>query len=256
MHGSQLSATIQKQLRCPVCRATLDAVGEHFVCTDAACGSRFPVVNGVPILINERTSVFSIDDFVLRRDTTFQAQPGRSHRLFHRLIDFLPGGSNSVVTKRNYAQFGDALLHDTPAPRVLIVGGSILGEGMDQLAANPRFEFVATDVSHGPLTALICDAHDIPFADETFDGVIAQAVLEHVVDPVRCVEEIHRVLKKRGIVYAETPFMVQVHMGRCMTSRDSRIQDIAGCFANSARSAAGRSMGRGRPSHGRISTSS
>jgi hypothetical protein len=28
------------------------------------------------------------------------------------------------------------------------------------------------------------------------------------------VEEIHRVLKKQGLVYAETPFMQQVHMGR------------------------------------------
>ncbi len=41
---------------------------------------------------------------------------------------------------------------------------------------------------------LICDAHDIPFADRSFDGVIVQAVLEHVVDPFRCCEEIHRVL--------------------------------------------------------------
>jgi len=73
---------------------------------------------------------------------------------------------------------------------------------------------VATDVSFGPLTVLVCDAHDIPFEDETFDGVIVQAVLEHVVDPYRCVEEIYRVLKQRGLVYAETPFMQQVHMGR------------------------------------------
>jgi SAM-dependent methyltransferase len=69
-------------------------------------------------------------------------------------------------------------------------------------------------VSFGERTRLICDAHDIPFQDGSFDGVIAQAVLEHVVDPYRCVEEIHRVLKKKGMVYAETPFMQQVHGGR------------------------------------------
>ena len=61
---------------------------------------------------------------------------------------------------------------------------------------------------------LICDAHDIPFADGSFDAVIAQAVLEHVVDPHRCVAEIHRVLNAQGVVYAETPFMQQVHAGR------------------------------------------
>jgi SAM-dependent methyltransferase len=69
-------------------------------------------------------------------------------------------------------------------------------------------------VTFGSLTSLICDAHDIPFADGCFDGVIVQAVLEHVMDPGRCVEEIHRVLGDNGLVYAETPFIQQIHMGR------------------------------------------
>lgn len=50
--------------------------------------------------------------------------------------------------------------------------------------------------------------------DETFDGVVIQAVLEHVADPYRCVAEIHRVLAANGVVYAETPFMQPVHAGR------------------------------------------
>ena len=61
---------------------------------------------------------------------------------------------------------------------------------------------------------MICDAHCLPFEDNSFDGVIIQAVLEHVVDPWRCVEEIYRVLKEDGLVYAETPFIQQVHGGR------------------------------------------
>jgi len=55
--------------------------------------------------------------------------------------------------------------------------------------------------------------HDLPFADASFDAAILQAVLEHVADPYRCVEEIHRVLRPAGLVYAETPFMQQVHGG-------------------------------------------
>jgi SAM-dependent methyltransferase len=187
---------------------------EHFVCTRSACGGRFPVVGGVPILINEQASVFSTNDFILQRNTTFNLQPTFSERLLQGLLRCLPDISNPVGTSLHYAKFGDSLLALTSTPRVLIVGGSILGQGMETLAARPGFEFVAADVSHGPLTAVICDAHDIPFEDETFDGVIVQAVLEHVVDPHRCVTEIHRVLKPRGCVYAETPFMQQVHMGR------------------------------------------
>jgi len=95
---------------------------------------------------------------------------------------------------------------------ILVVGGSIKGEGADIIYSNKSFEITGMDVSFGPYTKIIADGHDIPFEDETFDCVIVQAVLEHVLDPQRCVAEIHRVLKSSGVVYAETPFMQQVHM--------------------------------------------
>jgi SAM-dependent methyltransferase len=44
-----------------------------------------------------------------------------------------------------------------------------------------------------------------------FDGVWITAVLEHVIEPQKVVDEIWRVLKPAGMVYAETPFMQQVH---------------------------------------------
>ena len=85
---------------------------------------------------------------------------------------------------------------------------------MAQILANPAVDLVETDVQLAPRTQLVCDAHQLPFAGSSFDGVIAQAVLEHVLDPYRCVAEIHRVLKDGGVVYVETPFMQQVHEGR------------------------------------------
>jgi len=71
---------------------------------------------------------------------------------------------------------------------------------------------IESDVYFGERTQIIIDGHHIPFKNETFDLIIFQAVLEHVADPVMCVKEAHRVLKKNGIVYATTPFMQQVHM--------------------------------------------
>ena len=53
----------------------------------------------------------------------------------------------------------------------------------------------------------------MPFKENSFDGVWIQAVLEHVIEPSKVVSEIYRVLNKKGIVYAETPFMQQVHEG-------------------------------------------
>jgi len=73
--------------------------------------------------------------------------------------------------------------------------------------------FTYTDVAVSKSTTMICDAHDLPFQEECFDLVIAVSVLEHVVDPDRCVSEIWRVLRADGCVYAATPFLQAVHMG-------------------------------------------
>ncbi len=126
----------------------------------------------------------------------------------------LPTISKSIKSKSNYVRVRDVLLSETASPRVLVIGGSVLGEGMEALTRTGAIELIESDVSYGPRTKLICDAHEIPFEDQSFDGVITQAVLEHVVDPSRCCEEIYRVLKQRGVVYSETPFIQQVHGGR------------------------------------------
>jgi SAM-dependent methyltransferase len=58
---------------------------------------------------------------------------------------------------------------------------------------------------------VIGDTLDLPFADESFDAVFSQAVLEHVTDPQRAVDEMIRVLKPGGTFYAEVAFMQPVH---------------------------------------------
>lgn len=207
-----ISQTIQDLLCCPVCHAKLKRTGERFDCTDSKCSAHFPIIDGIPVLINEKSSVFSIDDFVSHRKTFFNNKnEGKLKKTIQRLM---PTIGKNIKAKSNYSRIGEVLFAQSPNPRVLVIGGGILGQGMDSFANNTAIDFVETDVSIGPRTMLVCDAHDIPFEDRSFDGVVVQAVLEHVVNPYRCSEEIHRVLKEQGVVYAETPFMQQVHGGR------------------------------------------
>jgi SAM-dependent methyltransferase len=95
---------------------------------------------------------------------------------------------------------------------VLVVGGGTVGNGAEALYEHgPRL--IAFDVHGSPLTQFIADAHQIPLSARSVDAVVVQAVLEHVIDAERVVAEIHRVLRPGGLVYAETPFMQQVHAG-------------------------------------------
>jgi SAM-dependent methyltransferase len=186
-------------LCCPACKHALEA---QLHCP--ACNISYPEANGRPVLLNEANSVFRLEEFAeVTIEDKFAPPAGAS--LFDRLI---PSDTVNVASKQNYVRLAAMLPGEA---KVLVIGSGAGGYGSEPIH-NSGFCVVNTDVYPSPLHDAIVDAHDIPFAEATFDCVIAQAVLEHVVDPARCVAEMHRVLKPNGVIYAETPFMQQVHM--------------------------------------------
>ncbi|HVO73654.1 MAG TPA: methyltransferase domain-containing protein [Ignavibacteriaceae bacterium] len=207
----ELLDKVVNALKCPKCLSDIEKRENLLVCTNDNCKVSFPIINGRPVLINEENSVFKIADFVEMRDTTRNTNKSFLRKKIRSLI---PSISKNIGAKENYNRFLEKLLSLNNSPKVLILGSGIKGEGIEVLFNNRSIELYESDVSFGPRTQYILDAHNIPFANEYFDGVIVQAVLEHVVDPFRCVQEIHRVLKKDGFVYAETPFIQQVHEGK------------------------------------------
>jgi SAM-dependent methyltransferase len=98
-------------------------------------------------------------------------------------------------------------------PTLLVIGGGSIGSGVEALYADETLNLIGFDIYGTPHTQFIADTHQIPLQNESVDAVLIQAVLEHVLQPALVVEEIYRVLKPQGLVYAETPFMQQVHEG-------------------------------------------
>ena len=196
-------------LCCPKCKGELVFPNGGLACSCCDCASTYPVVDGCPVLINEENSLFTIADIVERRRTTFRPDSALG-RLAKRM---LPDLTLNFKSRANYKLLESLLLASSPQPRVLVVGGRTVGRGMEQITACHEIELVETDVLLGARISVVCDGHDLPFKRDSMDGVVLQAVLEHVVDPVRCVSEVHRVLKAGALVYAETPFMQQVHAG-------------------------------------------
>ena len=62
----------------------------------------------------------------------------------------------------------------------------------------------------GP-TDVVGDAHHLPFADETFDLVVAMNAFEHYADPPAVVARLHRLLKPGGLVFLHTAFLQPLH---------------------------------------------
>ncbi len=192
-------------LRCPNCSSELIDAEDQFRCD--SCSSIYPLANGIPILVVPERSLFDIETFT-NAEPTFFRPVGRVRTFISRMM---PDVTLNVSSDKVYARMLEQMLEQSDHPVVLVIGGGVVGGGMECLVDDTRITLIETDAAIAPRTNLICDGHDLPFADQSVDAVIVQAVLEHVVDPNRCVAEIHRVLKPGGLVYSDTPFMQQVH---------------------------------------------
>ena len=204
-------SSIESSLVCPSCKNPITPNVDGYSCADASCEharySAFTFAEARPVLVDFQRSILSREDVF----KPLLPKTRQSARWLRSLaIRAISGRKINVVARNNVDRFIDAL---PPRRRVLIVGGAARGNGAEGLYTDPRVSIVAFDIVQSPLIQFIADAHDIPLADGSVDGVWIQAVLEHVLDPWRVVAEIHRVLAPGGIVYADTPFMQPVHAG-------------------------------------------
>lgn len=206
----KLSESTRALLACPNCKRPLRCNDSSCLCTNEQCHAAYPVIDGVPILINEQRSVFQIKSYRSPQVPTAHSAQVRVLRAFQRVV---PSMSHNWVAAGNMARLASLLNQKGSVTTVLIVGAGELGEGVKHLRLSTATTVIETDVCFGPNIKVIADGHDVPFLDQSIDAVVIQAVLEHVLDPVRCVEELVRVLKPDGLVYAETPFMYPVHLG-------------------------------------------
>jgi SAM-dependent methyltransferase len=200
-------------LRCPVSGLPLHLGDDGQL---EAGGRSYPLIDGVPILVGDG-GVVSAADYLAERAGPALGARARTARRLRRLSRFGPAITRNVGSAANYARLRRLLLDrgrvDGRPPRVLVVGGAVPGTGFEALLDGPGIEVIETDLALGPRTKVVCDAHALPFADGSFDGVVCQGVLSVVVDPQRVVAEMHRVLAPEGLVYSEVPFMQQVCNG-------------------------------------------
>ena len=92
---------------------------------------------------------------------------------------------------------------------VLIIGA---GHDPHRRLLKAASTVVSTDICDpSGILDLIADAHDLPLPDNSFDGVLAMEVFEHLHTPERAAAEILRVLKPGGIALVSVPFMFHIH---------------------------------------------
>lgn len=193
-------------LVCPSCKIVeIELKENRFYCEK--CNLFYSFKDGYPILIN-----FNLENvFIKENEIKIEKEKLNKNKFKEKILNIFYG--TSKVTKKNASNFIDKLTKNN-YKKVLVIGGASKGSGTDELWSNKHLDIISIDIIGNKNVNYIADAHYLPFKNETFEAVWIQAVLEHVISPEIVVKEIFRVLKDGGIVYSETPFMQQIHMGK------------------------------------------
>lgn len=173
-----------QQLVCPDCFSEIDYRDKYVRCV---CGFSKEIISGAIDLRPTKSAVrqlklpvnssapADLQDCLIERPKNSYVGPSAirdSRELFSALSEVGP--------------LGTTFLDLGCGPRDQAVPASHLG-----------FKYVGVDYSSDQAD-IKCDAHAIPFRNETFDVVFSYAVLEHMYNPFLAVSEVARVLKIGG----------------------------------------------------------
>jgi SAM-dependent methyltransferase len=153
------------------------------------------------------------DNDMFPRSSYVEPTPRATTPLLGIVARLAPSRSVNLSYRRTLHAFAAALAGEG-ATSVLVIGAGSQKSWLDKFFSGyPGIRIAYSDIDTNATVDLFCDAHELPFHDETFGGVVASAVLEHVARPERVAAEMHRVLVSGGLLYTEIPFLQQVHEG-------------------------------------------
>ncbi|MCA2960382.1 MAG: methyltransferase domain-containing protein [Silvanigrellales bacterium] len=201
--GQPLSLELQVEKGALVCprtrvRLVLNADKTCLVTSDGK--TSYPIENGVPFLVEERSTAaeYAAGSSQMLQEYSEFASPNALARAKMLIIRFFNATWQSKASmaahERTFA---------------IPEGGLCLSVGGGPTRTHPR----AVNLNIGPFphVDVVADAHRLPYADGSVDSLVCEDVLEHIRDPLRVVQEFHRVLKPGASVYCATPFLISYH---------------------------------------------
>lgn len=160
----------------------------------------YPLINGVPVLLNhERQEAYlSQLDGVMRQH---YMQPDRRLAIV-RFFEKLSTWGGDYRGDQAKQAFQETVVKQPASALCLSVGGG-------PLRIHPNL--VNLNIDLFPNVDVVGDAYELPYADDAVDAIYCEAVLEHLEYPNEAVQEMYRVLRPGGQLFAATPFLQMFH---------------------------------------------
>jgi SAM-dependent methyltransferase len=143
-------------------------------------------------------------DGVLANGLQLQAHPsGALDYLAHEIAEAAGIVHTDSVSSNDYDGRVQAIIDDHPDAWILDAGAGLRRTYHPNVVNYEVVPYATTDV--------LGIVERMPFADEAFDFVLSNAVLEHVRDPFAAAQEMSRVLKPGGLLFCAVPFLQPYH---------------------------------------------
>jgi SAM-dependent methyltransferase len=197
-YGAQVitSERIRAVAACPRCKSG-SLVWEPSAVSCPSCGSSYGIRNGTPMLMAENASpnIREFDRGLLERlPRPLRPTAARARRFVRPLLTHRSRRTRDVIPAFIRSRRQDE---------------TILNIGAGSTDYGPHV--LNLDIAPGAAIHVVGVAEALPFCAESFDAVVFQAVLEHVLDAREALAEIRRVLRPGGSVLIEVPFMQGYH---------------------------------------------
>jgi SAM-dependent methyltransferase len=196
---------LSKILCCPSCHGRLDQAPALMTCS--VCGNKYLVTESGQGIFMPETEAAALEL------SQAEAESGSAlHNFFQRHQNNPLAKAARATARALTPPLFVYLTSRESVLKILFPEGEqplVIDIGAGQSPISPQA--VAVDVSPDSRAPILARAERLPFADASLDGVCSCGVLEHLKKPWVAAQEMMRVTKPGGYIYAETPLLQGIH---------------------------------------------
>ncbi len=205
------------KFQCPLDHHNLkiDLSRNKVVCTNKSCKVDFQIFNSgevkIPCLIDDKNFDTVFNNSFLNCNRIFKKKQTKLALIISNIKNYIDSFSHKKYLPP-YKEIAKKEIQSLIKKNK--IDCLIIGSGNRELPlsiSDKKLNIMGCDLYPGKKVDFISDAHYLPIKNESINFIFLQAVLEHVLEPQKVIDECFRVLSDGGLIISEAPFLQGIH---------------------------------------------